>query len=63
MQIEDHSVLDAFTQEELAHPSSRKVVDGVTIYASRRVGIPKNFGDAVLSDFGSAVRGNLKRDH
>lgn len=30
---------------------------------SRRLGLPKDFGRIVLSDFGSAVRGDLKRNH
>ncbi|RAL12448.1 CMGC protein kinase [Aspergillus homomorphus CBS 101889] len=33
------------------------------LYASRRFELPKVFGDAVLSDFGSAVRGDEKRNH
>ncbi|OJJ68258.1 hypothetical protein ASPBRDRAFT_77961 [Aspergillus brasiliensis CBS 101740] len=41
----------------------RKLVDGMPVYASRRFGLPRTFGRAVLSDFGSAVRGDEKRDH
>ncbi|KAL4899207.1 kinase-like domain-containing protein [Aspergillus multicolor] len=33
------------------------------VYASRRVESPHSFGRAVLSDFGSAVRGDEKRNH
>lgn len=33
------------------------------IYASRPLELPKIFGKAVLSDFGSAVRGDEKRNH
>ncbi|KAL4886849.1 kinase-like domain-containing protein [Aspergillus karnatakaensis] len=61
--IEDKSVLEAFVQAELKNPSPRKVVDGLPVYASRRFDLPKIFGRAVLSDFGSAVRGDEKRDH
>ncbi|CZT00295.1 probable dis1-suppressing protein kinase dsk1 [Rhynchosporium graminicola] len=62
-QIEDASILDAFEEAELEHPSPRKIVDGVTIYASRQFDVPKVFGDSVLSDFGSAVPGDIKRNH
>lgn len=62
-QIEDKSILTAFTKAEMEHPSPRKTVNGVTIYASRQLDVPKFFGDSVLSDFGSAVRGDEKRNH
>jgi serine/threonine-protein kinase SRPK3 len=62
-QIEDTSILDAFVAAEMEHPSPRKTADGVTIYAARQLGIPKRFGNSVLSDFGSAVRGDEKRNH
>ncbi|TVY38711.1 Serine/threonine-protein kinase [Lachnellula occidentalis] len=62
-QIEDKSILSAFTEAELEHPSPRKTVDGVTVYASRQLDVPKTFGDSALSDFGSAVRGDVKRNH
>ncbi|KAF4634318.1 hypothetical protein G7Y89_g3796 [Cudoniella acicularis] len=62
-QIEDKSILDAFTTAEIEHPSPRKSVNGVTVYASRQLEVPKFFGDSVLSDFGSAVRGDEKRNH
>ncbi|KAF7896477.1 hypothetical protein EAF00_006491 [Botryotinia globosa] len=62
-QIEDESILDAFTAAEMERPSPRKLVNGVTIYASRQLEVPKFFGDSVLSDFGSAVQGDLKRNH
>ncbi|KAF7877423.1 hypothetical protein EAF04_001100 [Stromatinia cepivora] len=62
-QIEDKSILDAFTNAEMQNPSPRKSVDGVTVYTSRQLEIPKFFGDSVLSDFGSAVRGDEKRNH
>lgn len=51
----DSSVLAQFENEELKEPSPRKEVDGVIIYQSRELGIPKDFGEPVLCDFGSAV--------
>ncbi|KAF5868518.1 putative protein kinase domain-containing protein [Botrytis fragariae] len=62
-QIEDESILDAFTAAEMERPSPRTLVNGVTIYASRQLKAPKFFGDSVLSDFDSAVQGDLKRNH
>lgn len=61
--IEDESLLDAFTAGEMERPSPRKLADGVPVYASRRFGLPRSFGRAVLNDFGSAVRGDESRDH
>ncbi|KAM5359202.1 hypothetical protein ACJZ2D_014664 [Fusarium nematophilum] len=61
-EIEDHSILDAFVQDEMAHPSARKFIDGQTIYTSRQFLKPRVFGRAVLSDFGSAVRGDVKNN-
>lgn len=62
-EIEDKSILQSFTQAELTNPSPRKIVNGLPVYASRRFCLPKVFGRAVLSDFGSAVRGDEKRNH
>ncbi|TVY88182.1 Serine/threonine-protein kinase [Lachnellula willkommii] len=62
-QIEDKSILSAFTKAEMEHPCPRKTVNGVTVYASRQMAVPKTFGDSLLSDFGSAVRGDIKRNH
>lgn len=62
-EIEDKSILESFTQAELKNPSPRKFVNGMPIYASRRFDLPKVFGRAVLSDFGSAVRGDERRNH
>ncbi|EDN93428.1 hypothetical protein SS1G_09294 [Sclerotinia sclerotiorum 1980 UF-70] len=62
-QIEDESILDAFTNAEMRNPSPRKSINGVTVYTSRQLEIPKFFGDSVLSDFGSVVRGDEKRNH
>ncbi|KAH7317827.1 kinase-like domain-containing protein [Rhexocercosporidium sp. MPI-PUGE-AT-0058] len=61
--IVDTSILDAFVTAEMEHPCPRKTVDGVTIYTARQLGVPKCFGNSVLSDFGSAVRGDVKRNH
>jgi serine/threonine-protein kinase SRPK3 len=52
----DKSVLEAFEQEELNEPCPRKELDGRTIYLSRELGTPEEFGAPVLCDFGSAVR-------
>lgn len=59
--IADKRILEAFTDAELAVPSARKVVNGHTIYRSRQFELPRQFGDAVLGDLGSAVRGDEKR--
>ncbi|PYH85143.1 kinase-like protein [Aspergillus uvarum CBS 121591] len=61
--IEDKSILKSFAQAELTNPSPRKFVNGLPVYASRRFDLPKVFGRAVLSDFGSAVREDEKRNH
>ncbi|PYI29535.1 kinase domain protein [Aspergillus indologenus CBS 114.80] len=62
-EIEDKSILESFAQAELTNPSPRKFVNGLPVYASRRFDLPRVFGRAVLSDFGSAVRGDEKRNH
>ncbi|CAG7928334.1 unnamed protein product [Penicillium olsonii] len=62
-EVEDRSILESFTQAELKSPSPRKIVNGLPVYASRRLDLPKVFGRAVLSDFGSAVRGDERRNH
>lgn len=56
--IEDDSVFSAFEEQELLDPSPRKVVDGRTIYLSRELRMPKDWGAPVLCDFGSAVTGD-----
>lgn len=63
MELVDESVLAAFTQSEIDHPSPRKFVDGAPIYLSRQFGRPRQFGNVVLGDFGAAVRGDKKRNH
>ena len=44
-------------------PSPRKHVNGATVCKSRRFQLPEEFGGVVLSDFGAAVRGGVKRNH
>ncbi|KFZ14716.1 hypothetical protein V502_05935 [Pseudogymnoascus sp. VKM F-4520 (FW-2644)] len=45
------------------NPSPRKFINDAPVYASRRLELPRKFWKAVLSDFGSAVRGDEKRNH
>ena len=45
----------------MEYPSPRKFINDAPIYASRCFTLPKQFGRAVLSDFGSAVRGDERR--
>jgi len=63
IEIDDQDILDSFVNAELEFPSPRKTVDGVPVYVSRQFDLPKKFGLVVLSDFGSAVRGDEKRTH
>lgn len=58
--IEDDSVFSDFENDELETPSPRKEIDGRTIYLSRELGMPKEWGAPVLCDFGSAVPGNME---
>lgn len=62
-EIEDKSILENFAKAEMDNPSPRKFVNGAPVYASRRLELPRTFGRTVLSDFGSAVRGDKKRNH
>lgn len=52
----DESVLRNFEQEELNEPCPRKELDGRTIYLSRELSKPKDYGAPVLCDLGSAVQ-------
>jgi serine/threonine-protein kinase SRPK3 len=61
--IADGTLLTDFAAAEIENPSPRKIVDGMPIYASRRFGFPKAIGFVVLGDFGSAVKGEEKRNH
>ncbi|EXM21028.1 Protein kinase domain [Fusarium oxysporum f. sp. vasinfectum] len=47
-------------KEELSDPTPRKEVDGRTIYISRELRKPKDYGAPVLCDFGSAVPGDVE---
>lgn len=58
--IEDDSVFSTFEEEEVLSPSPRKLVDGRAIYLSRELVMPKNWGAPVLTDFGSAVIGDIE---
>lgn len=62
-ELVDKYDLAAFTEAELETPSDRKFVGDTTVYLSRRFGLPKEFGDVVLSDFGSAVREDKVRKY
>lgn len=61
--IVDQRILEVFVEEEMETPSQRKYVGGAPVYMSRRFCLPEDFGRIVLSDFGSAVRGNVRRNH
>jgi serine/threonine protein kinase len=63
IEIKDKLILESFVKAELEHPSPRKISNGVLIYVSRRFDLPKQWGRVVLSDLGSAVRGDGKRTH
>lgn len=62
--IEDKSIIQKFIEAEQEHPSPRKEVQGYTIYASRAFDSPsgKSIGEPLLSDFGSAVSGEVQHD-
>ncbi|OJD23476.1 hypothetical protein ACJ73_05173 [Blastomyces percursus] len=62
-EIEDTAILESFTKAEMENPSPRKFINAIPVYASRRFELPKTFGRVILSDFGSAVRGDEKRNH
>ncbi|KAK7910605.1 hypothetical protein PG985_013086 [Apiospora marii] len=55
--INDDSVFTKFEEQELHHPSPRKLVDDGrrVIYSSRELQMPKDWGAPILCDFGSAV--------
>jgi serine/threonine protein kinase len=44
-------------------PSPRKITGDRVIYLSRLLDPPKQFGRALLCDFGSAVQGEEERNH
>ncbi|KAI0003443.1 kinase-like domain-containing protein [Xylariaceae sp. FL0662B] len=59
--IEDDTVFSDFEEQELRNPCPRKELEGRTIYTSRELRMPKEWGAPVLCDFGSAVPGD--REH
>ncbi|KAL2871653.1 putative protein kinase [Aspergillus lucknowensis] len=58
--IADDSVFRDFTEDELQNPCPRKELDGMTIYVSRELRIPREWGAPVLCDFGSAIPGGTE---
>ncbi|KAL9000350.1 MAG: hypothetical protein Q9169_001067 [Polycauliona sp. 2 TL-2023] len=62
--IEDNSIFQKFIEAEKEHPSPRKESQGYTIYLSRAFDYPsgKDIGEPLLSDFGSAVFGDVSHD-
>ncbi|KAL9609834.1 MAG: hypothetical protein Q9167_005422 [Letrouitia subvulpina] len=62
--IEDKSIIQKFIKAEQEHPSARKEVQGYPVYASRAFESPsgKSIGEPLLSDFGSAVSGEVEHD-
>ncbi|KAI9698963.1 MAG: hypothetical protein M1836_003152 [Candelina mexicana] len=60
--IEDKSIIQKFVEAEQEHPSPRKEVQGYIVYASRAFDSPsgKSIGEPLLSDFGSAVSGDVE---
>jgi serine/threonine-protein kinase SRPK3 len=62
MEINDQSIVTAFIKAEQEHPSPRKEVDGYTVYISRRFDSAKGMGQPFLSDFGSAVSGEVEHN-
>ena len=61
--IVDEGILEAFVKDEIEKPSPRKYIDGFPVYKSRRFGLPQDFGRIILGDFGSIVKGDMKRNH
>ncbi|KAL8980546.1 MAG: hypothetical protein Q9177_005848, partial [Variospora cf. flavescens] len=62
--IGDKSILQKFVEAEKKSPSARKDVRGYTVYASRAFDSPsgRSIGTPLLSDFGSAVSGDVEHD-
>lgn len=59
--IADESVFQSFEEEEISDPCPRKVKeDGMIIYTSRQLRVPKEWTAPVLCDFGSAVLGEIE---
>ncbi|KAL5049137.1 hypothetical protein BDW71DRAFT_217756 [Aspergillus fruticulosus] len=49
-----------FMEDELQNPCPRKELDGRTIYVSRELRMPREWGAPVLCDFGSAIPGGIE---
>lgn len=62
--IKDKSIIQKFIEAEQQHPSARKVVSDYTVYVSRAFDSPSgtSIGEPLLSDFGSAVFGDVEND-
>ena len=62
--IRDKSIIEAFIKAEQKWPSPRKEVQGYTVYATREFDSPsgRSIGPPLLSDFGSAVSGDIEHD-
>ncbi|KAL4988836.1 kinase-like domain-containing protein [Aspergillus falconensis] len=58
--IADDSVFRDFMEDELQNPCPRKELDGRTIYVSRELRMPREWGAPVLCDFGSAIPGGIE---
>ncbi|RAK98773.1 kinase-like protein [Aspergillus ibericus CBS 121593] len=58
--IADDSVFSEYEEDELLTPCPRKELDGRTIYVSRELRMPRNWGAPVLCDFGSAIPGGVE---
>ncbi|GAB7357326.1 hypothetical protein MBLNU459_g8284t2 [Dothideomycetes sp. NU459] len=57
MRVEDESILEYFEQQELEHPSARKVDGDRIVYESRGLRMPSKSGRPILCDFGEARYG------
>lgn len=57
--VEDKSIFEYFVTAELENPSPLEFIDGSPVYMSRRLNLPRAFGEPVLGDFGSAVHGDI----
>ncbi|KAL8885807.1 MAG: hypothetical protein Q9215_006388 [Flavoplaca cf. flavocitrina] len=62
--INDKSIIQRFVEAEQEHSLARKDVQGYTVYAPRAFDSPsgKSIGEPLLSDFGSAVSGDVEHD-
>lgn len=58
--IRDKDVFEEYEELELQDPSPRKVLKDRTIYVSRDLNRPRQWGAPVLCDFGSAIPGELE---